>query len=218
MATRERPSDLGARDAARFAAETAEQLRVARMELGVSQATVARRAGMSQSQLSRLERGDIELPTLEQLCRASRAVGLEPRFTTYRGETRVRDRASLAILDRLEAMLGAPLRMMREVALPIPGDQRAWDARITDGRSSASAECESRLRDLQALLRRIALKQRDDPRAGAVLLVLNRTRHNRDVLREHREALRAQFPLDGAEVARLLRGGVVSAVGGVILV
>jgi hypothetical protein len=48
--------------------------------------------------------------------------------------------------------------------------------------------------------------------------VLNRTNHNSAVLREHRESLRAQFPLDGAAIARSLRRGDVPLVGGIILV
>jgi hypothetical protein len=79
-------------------------------------------------------------------------------------------------------------------------------------------ECESHLEDIQALARRIALKQRDDPGAGVVILVLNRTAHNRNVLAEHREALRVQFPLDGATIARDLRAGRVPKASGIILV
>ena len=102
--------------------------------------------------------------------------------------------------------------------LPIPGDQRAWDARIDSPEGRASIEAESRLHDLQAQARRIALKQRDDPQAGVVILVVNRTAHNRRVLAEHRGALRHQFPLDGAAIARALRAGRLPAANGIILV
>lgn len=59
------------------------------------------------------------------------------------------------------------------------------------------------------MTRRIALKTRDDPDAGVVILVVARTVHNRRVLAEHRESLRAQFPLDGAAIARELPAGRV---------
>ena len=113
----------------------------------------------------------------------------------------IHDRASLAVLARFEKVLGRPLRLVREVGLPIQGDLRAWDGRIRDDRGTASIECEARLDDLQAVGRRVALKQRDDPRAGVVILVVNRTDRNRRVLAEHREALREQFPLDGVDAA-----------------
>lgn len=218
MATRERPSDTAVRDASEFLAVARREIRTARLELGMSQAVAARRAGFSRQQWGRLELGQLEGPTLEQLCRATRAVGLEPRFSVFKGETRVRDRGSLAALDRFARILAPPLGLRREVPIPLHGDKRAWDGRISDGTSSASLECESHLRDVQALVRRIMLKQRDDPRSGPIILVLTRSRHTREVLREHREALRALFPLDGAEIARLLRAGRVPAAGGVILV
>jgi hypothetical protein len=59
--------------------------------------------------------------------------------------------------------------------------------------------------------------RRDDPDAGAVILLLNRTAHNRRALAAHREAMRGDFPLDGAAIARELRRGRVPAEGGVIL-
>jgi hypothetical protein len=100
----------------------------------------------------------------------------------------------------------------------VPGDLRAWDARISDGISTASIEAESRIHDAQALARRIGLKARDDPGAGVVIHVVNQTAHNRRVLAEHREALRAQFPLDGAAIVRALRQGRVPPASGIILV
>ena len=127
------------------------------------------------------------------------------------------DGPQLALLGRLERVLGGPLRIFREVTLPIPGDRRAWDARITDGVAHASIDAEARLDDLQAVARRVAIKQRDDPAAGVAILLLNRTAHNSRVLAEHREALRAQFPLDGAATLRAIRAGRIPEAGGIVL-
>ncbi len=129
----------------------------------------------------------------------------------------VHDRASLAVLGRFERVLGAPLRFLREVGLPIPGDLRAWDGRIRDATGTASIECESKLEDVQAVARRVALKQRDDPGCGVVILLVNRTDRNRRVLAEHREALRQQFPLDGAAILRELRAGRIPKASGILL-
>jgi transcriptional regulator with XRE-family HTH domain len=172
---------------------------------------------MSASQLVRLERGRLARPTLEQLCRAARAVGLRPWLKLYPDATPARDAAQLALLARFEALLAPPLRLRREVPMPIASDLRAWDGRVTDGRRTASIEAESRLDDVQAVSRRIELKVRDDPAAGVVILLLNRTAHNRRVLGAHREALRAQFPLDGAAIARALRQGRVPPASGILL-
>ena len=58
-------------------------------------------------------------------------------------------------------------------------------------------EAETRIRDLQALLRRIALKQRDgdEPR---ILLAVNDSRHNRRALRIAAGEIAANFPTPGA--------------------
>jgi transcriptional regulator with XRE-family HTH domain len=199
-------------------AETARDLRTARRELGISQAEAARRAGISQPQFSKLERGLVRRPRFDHLCRAIRSVGLVPALQRYKGDVQIRDRAQLALLARFETLLAPPIRMRREVALPIRGDKRAWDGRLSDGTRTASIEGESRIDDCQALARRIELKSRDDPDAGPVILVVNKTAHNRDVLMQYREALRLQFPLDGAAIARLLRRGEVPAASGIILV
>jgi hypothetical protein len=68
-------------------------------------------------------------------------------------------------------------------------------------------EAESRLGDLQALERRLALKQRDGSMDRVILLVAN-TRHNRTVLRSHGSGLEIQFPLPGARALELLAAGV----------
>jgi hypothetical protein len=47
----------------------------------------------------------------------------------YPAGSPARDRAQLAVEDRLERILGTPLRTVREVPIPIEGDLRAWEAR-----------------------------------------------------------------------------------------
>jgi transcriptional regulator with XRE-family HTH domain len=218
MATRERPGDRGSREARDACDLVRREIREARLQLAMSLEAVGARAGMSPAQAGRLERGQVAHPTFDQVFRLARAVGLKPFATLYPDDVTVRDTPQLRVFDRLAAMAAPPLRIDREVVLPIPGDRRAWDGRIHGGGRCASVEVETHLRDAQATARRIARKQRDDPDAGPVLLVLARTAHNRRVLAEHREALRAQFPLDGAVIARDLRAGRVPLAGGVILV
>jgi transcriptional regulator with XRE-family HTH domain len=179
--------------------------------------TAGQRAGMSRSQFGRLEHGDVGQPSVEQVCRAARAVGLRPWLKLYPDDLLVRDAAQLALLIRFEELLSPPLRMRREVPMPIGGDLRAWDARISDGERVASVEAVSWFDDAQAVTRRIALKTRDDPDAGAVILLLSRTAHNRAVMAAHRETLRDQFPLDGGAIARSLRAGRVPAVSGILM-
>jgi hypothetical protein len=217
MGTRSRPADLGGDDARRLTDLAAREIEGARVVQGVSHRVAAGRAGVSPSRWGRLVRRELREPTLDLICRAARSVGLNPSLLFYPSGERVRDRAQLPLLGRFERLLGSPLRMLREVGLPGAGDLRAWDGRISDGSATASIEGEAKILDVQAMQRRIALKQRDDPSCGVVILVVNRTAHNRRVLAEHREALRSQFPLDGAAIARSLRSGRVPPLSGIIV-
>ncbi|HYO43528.1 MAG TPA: helix-turn-helix transcriptional regulator [Candidatus Limnocylindrales bacterium] len=217
MGTRQRAGDLGSAAARRQVEAAGRDIRDARLALGMSVAAAARRGGMSPSQHGRIERGAIRQPTHDQVGRAASAVGLDAVLRLYPSGAPVRDRGQLVTLDRFVLLLRPPLTMPREVGIRSPGDQRAWDSRILGGERPASVECEVRLHDLQAVARRVALKSRDDPDAGIVILVVARSAHNRRVLAEYRETLRLQFPLDGAGIARELRAGRVPKASGIIM-
>jgi transcriptional regulator with XRE-family HTH domain len=188
------------------------------MAAGISQAATARAAGLSASQLGRLERGEIERPSLEQVCRGARVLGLAASVRLYPAGQPVRDSAQLALLDRFERRLAPPLRLRREVPLPIQDDLRAWDGMVESASHPFAIEGESHIRDVQALERKIALKLRDDPRVRLVVLVATRSEHNRRVIAEHRESLRALFPLDGGAVLRALAAGRPPSAGGIVLI
>ena len=89
---------------------------------------------------------------------------------------------------------------------------------ITGAAEPGFVEAESHLLDVQAFERRVALKIRDDPRAGVVILAMTASAHHRALLAEHRESLRALFPLDGAAVLRSLRAGRLPPLSGVVLI
>ena len=217
MSTSQKAANLGTEDARRIAASIGPQLRDPRVALGLSLRSAAKAIGVSPSRLSRLERGIGSDPSMRIICQAARVIGLEASIRLFPAGTPVRDAGHLALLARFEDLLAFGVTMRREVPLTIKGDQRAWDALVADARSCAFVEAETRLGDIQALNRRVELKLRDDPRSTIVILVVARTRHNLQVLREYREALRAIFPLDGAAIARSLRAGRVPLASGIIV-
>jgi transcriptional regulator with XRE-family HTH domain len=207
MTALRRRIDLGLEDAARARATVAGELRAARIAAGISQATAGRVVGMSPSQWGRLERNKLGRPDLVQLCCAARAVGLKASVRLYPAGDPVRDAPQLAGIARFEAVLAAPLRLRREVLLPGAEELRAWDGRVDGDGQPFFVECESHANDAQALERRLRAKQRDDPRATVIVLVLTRSSHHRALLRDHREVLRDLLPLDGPAILRSLRAG-----------
>ena len=147
-------------------------------------------------------------------------VGLDLAIRTYPAGDPIRDRAQLALLERLRVRLHPGLRWRTEVPLPIDGDLRAWDAEIR-GRDPrpwrARVEAETRISDGQALERKLALKLRDDPEGHLILLVAD-TRTNRRALAALAPGLLAMLPLHTRDIlAKLSRGEEPTGSGIVIM-
>jgi len=97
-------------------------------------------------------------------------------------------------------------RIAFEVPLSIRDDQRAWDAVATVGRLRIGIEAENRLTDLQSLLRRLSMKQRDGGVDRLVLLVRG-THLNRSIAREFASPLREAFPIPAPQALSALADG-----------
>jgi transcriptional regulator with XRE-family HTH domain len=218
MASRAARAEQGLEDARDLTRTIARELRDARRAAGIAQSTAARAAAMSPSQWGRLERGELARPDVIQVCCAARVLGMRASIRMFPVGQPVRDAPQLALFDRFIACLGAPLRVQREVGLPIEGDLRAWDAMITGAGPAFFADLETHVRDAQALERRLRLKQRDDPRAMTILLVLTRSDHHRRLLAGYREAFRDLLPLDPSPILAALRAGTQPPGSGIVLV
>jgi len=159
-------------------------------------------SGTSRSRLWRFERGLLERVPATEVGAWCAVVGLDLVIRTYPAGDPIRDRAQLALLERLRARLHPALRLRTEVPLGIEGDLRAWDAEIRGGEPTPwrlRVEAETGIPDGQALERRLNLKVRDDP-AGRVILLVSDTRANRVALRAIREGMRDGFPLDSRTI------------------
>jgi transcriptional regulator with XRE-family HTH domain len=192
------------------------EIRDGRLAAGVSQGAAGAAVGMSHAQFGRIERGVLSQLTVEQLSRACAAIGLKLVVRAYPNGEPVRDAAHAALIGRLRACVPASVRVRTEVPLPISGDRRAWDAVLSFPEGAIAVEAETRLRDVQALERRIALKQRDGS-IDRVILLVNETATNRRVLEGYREHLRERFPLAGGEVLRAVRSGRMPTASGALL-
>jgi transcriptional regulator with XRE-family HTH domain len=209
VTTRERAADRGARSARHDLVTVGAEIRTARLMAGKTLRSVGRSVGMSYSQVGRIERAALPSATLDQIARIGAVVGLDIRVRVYPGLAPVRDAGQVALVGRLRARLPAGLSLATEVPLPISGDQRAWDA-VIDGLAGTDArlhvEAETRLYDVQAQARRIALKARDGG-AGAVLLLVADTPRNRVAVRSADASLADSFPVPARVALTALSAG-----------
>jgi transcriptional regulator with XRE-family HTH domain len=202
----ERAVDRGTRRAAVFVRELGLELREARLTHGLSQAEIANAAGLSQPEVSRLERGLVPRASIVDIARLLSLVGLELSARAYPSGQPLRDAAHIRLLANFRRFLHPTLAWRTEVPIPIDRDLRAWDGFITGPTFRIGVEAETRVRDLQALTRRIRLKQRDS-NVDHVILLLAGTRWNRGLVRSYAADLTAQFPGTGRDVVAALSAG-----------
>ncbi len=217
MATRERRLDRGRRRANRALMGIGEELREARLQAALTQRELSAVVMISPAEISRIERGNSPHVAYETVVAVGAALGLDIPLRAYPNGDPVRDAAQLALLGRFRRELPKGLRHRTEVPLGIPGDLRAWDEVVDGPGWSVPIEAESRLRDTQALRRRIALKCRDGDVDRVILLVAD-TRHNRHILRLAADDFAELFTVRGREALAALRSGSRPPGSSVILI
>jgi transcriptional regulator with XRE-family HTH domain len=219
MGTRERPGDRGRRRSRNAFRRLGQEHREARVAAGLSLREAAAASGAGYSQLWRFEHGELERVSIADVGAWCAVVGLDLSIRAYPAGDPIRDRAQLALLERLRARLHPSLRWRTEVPLPIERDLRAWDADIR-GTSPTSwrarVEAETRIADGQAVERRLHLKVRDDP-FGHVILLVSETRANRHAIVRLSEGLRQTLPADAREILAALAAGRDPATSGIVI-
>jgi transcriptional regulator with XRE-family HTH domain len=219
MGATERAYDRGTRQGGRWLRITGEEYRSARLSLGLAQRHVAESAHISPSVYGRIERGVLPHLSILQAARLASVLGLELSVRIYPGGSPTRDAAHGERLQRLLHHVADPLRYRTEVPLPATTDhpeRRSWDAILFGHGERTAIELETRLYDVQAQLRRIQLKRRDDP-PDHLLLVLADTGANRRAS-VGLETLLPDLPrLKTANVLRTLRAGHLPPTGWILL-
>jgi transcriptional regulator with XRE-family HTH domain len=206
MGSRERAIDIGAARAREVLARLPAEARSARLGAGLTQEFVANAVGLSRSQYSRIERGLSPDLSIRLASLLFAVLGYDLAIRPYPAGDAVRDAAHVALLQRLRTRCHESLVWRTEVPLPIVGDLRAWDATIACPVWRAGVEAETRLRDVQALDRRLALKERDGGLDRLILLVLD-SRSNRAIVRARADAFSGRFPVPGAVALERLAAG-----------
>jgi hypothetical protein len=132
--------------------------------------------------------------------------GLDLSARAYPVGGGLRDSAQIRLLERFRETVSPDIPWQTEVPIPIPGDLRAWDAVLRVGSSRIGVDAETRLRDFQAVDRRVMLKVRDSGVDLAILLLLS-SRANRAVVRDLGSSARINYPISSAEARRALEAG-----------
>jgi transcriptional regulator with XRE-family HTH domain len=206
MSSAVRRLDRAQRVAAAMLRLIADEFRHARIQAGLSQAAVARAAGISRAELSRIERAAAPWVTLQTISAVAIVLGQMPSIRLFPDGSPLRDAGHVNLLERLHRELPRELSWRTEVPIASTGDRRAWDAVIGGPGWTLRVEGEMRIHDAQAMERRIALKRRDDGNPDVLLLVA-RSRANREALVVVGPRLRATFPLDSRTILSALRAG-----------
>jgi len=206
MATRQRSIDRGRLRAQRLRTRFAEEVLAARLGHGLSQRHLVRITGISQEQISRIEHGKLPSLSIEQAASLAEVLGLELSLKLYPGGPPVRDVAHIRLLAAFRAKLHPTLPWGTEVPLQLPGDLRAWDAATVVAGKTIGVDAETRLHDVQALERRVALKKRDSG-FDRVILVVKASRTNQSLVRALGPSLAASFPVPSDVALRALAGG-----------
>jgi transcriptional regulator with XRE-family HTH domain len=148
---------------------------------GLSLRAIEAATGVSKSAVDRLESYRGSVVDLAALAAVPAAVGQDLRLHTYPAADPIRDAGQQRLLERLRVRLHPSIAWRTEVPLPLDGDLRAWDAVIRGADWRLGVEAETVLDDVQAVERRVRLKQREGGMGHVILLVADTQRNRRAI-------------------------------------
>lgn len=174
--------------------DVGRELRLARISAGLRQRDVADAIGTSKSRICRVEHGRIRRLSLMSLSMHAAAVGLRPRVKLYPLAGRLLDKPQLELLSRFRARLHEAWSWETEVPMPIPGDLRSGDCRVSIPGCAVLVEAHTRFSDYQAQTAR-ALRKKRDLEANRLVLLVAATHANRVAVSEAAAIAGGSFPL-----------------------
>jgi transcriptional regulator with XRE-family HTH domain len=186
--------------------ELGREVRVARISSGRTLAEVGRLVGRSAAWMSRLEHGQITSLSVVDAGRVAAAVGLRLSVRLYPGGRRVLDEPQLRLLARFNARIHPGWKIETEVPMPIAGDLRAADQRLSLAGQSVVVEALTRFVDFQAQSRAALLKKRD-VQADRLILLIGASTANREGLRRAGPVIRESFSIGTKAALRSLANG-----------
>lgn len=206
MGSRDQLIAIARRRALRVTREFGESLRELRQARGLSRRALVEGLPLSVSKLARWETSQPPYPDLFEAALVARLLGHDLAARLYPAGDTLRDEAHLRVETRFLSLVAEHVPRTLEAVIPGPGDRRAWDVLLLLGGVRVGVAVETRLRDVQALLRREQAKMRDGG-VDRLLLVLLDSSTNRRAVRVAGEVLRVALPLDGRTLLPALRHG-----------
>jgi len=206
VSTRERPANRGARRGRQLLDHVVHEFHEARLGSGVSQGRIGHAIDRSDAWISWTELGANASLSIVDASRMLACVGLDLSVRAYPAGKGIRDEAQLALIARLRSLVMPRWEWRTEVPIPLHGDPRAWDVVLRGPSVTIGVEAESRLRDIQALDRRVMLKLRDSGLDRAVIVVAA-TRTNRTSLRALSDSVRSNYPIPSRQALEALVNG-----------
>lgn len=216
MATREARTERGRRRGERLTAWLLDELRTARLNADVSQRELASALGWSQSEYFRFENRRTRATSIIDISAVASLLGLELSAGLHPVGQPIRDKGHQALIRRFLAQISEAFRVLAEVPLPIPGDRRAWDLLLRLPQQLIGVEAETRIRDMQRLVRHVHQRERDGG-VDAIVLLLAATRTNRELVDELRIALGPAYATLPRALLASLRSGQLLPGSGVVL-
>ena len=155
--------------------------------------------------------------TFRAMSQVTSILGLELTASLYPEGEPLQDRGHQALLKRVRDACSAAFRIAAEVPLPTPADPRAWDLVLRLGETVIGVEAETRLRDMQAFVRRIHQRELNGG-VDEILIVLSASAFNRSIATELRHTLGERHATPPRALLRALRYGTQLPGSGVILI
>jgi transcriptional regulator with XRE-family HTH domain len=187
------------------AARLRQELRQARNVSNLSARAVGEQIGWSHSRYLRFESGRASA-SIGDFAAVGAVLGLQLTAAFHPSGDGLRDAGQQALGKRFRAILHPAVPVTAEVLLPNVGDRRSWDFLLRIDAQRVGVELETRVRDVQWLVRRMRERERDGG-VEHILLVLSASAHNRRVLPELLEALGPEFATSPRAVLKALREG-----------
>lgn len=218
---RARAADVGRVRSRYLAATFGRELRIARVASGLSQGQLASMAQTCQTEVSKAERGLLDV-SLDARCRLAAACGHELGWRLYPVATvRLRDSGQMSLAQAITAAAHSSWRARLEVPIAA-GDPRAADLVLASPTQVIHIEIERALVDFQAQLRSAQVKREalmaSLGKGVRLVIAVPDTRATRARLAPFAQLLAGTMPAGSREIWRSIRTGEPLGADGILYV